>query len=194
MTVRSNNEPVVECPVPGCDKEPLKRGLFMHIFQSDDPEGEGHRPRYKLPPDIDPEELKVTGDREVEMDYPDEVDLDDTHYLDTYTGKAYEGKRGLMIHLGQMAGKDNIPKDITERHSGDDFPIVKIDNDGNITDVLRDAADDVPPIEPYLPWYDDDDIGYLRKKEVEEFVESIRESTGAASADTIENELLEPNP
>ena len=77
----------------------------MHIYQTNDPEGVGHYPRGQLPSDIDEEKIKVTGKSDVELDYPETQDLETVHYLDTYTGKAYEGKRGLMIHLGQMAGK-----------------------------------------------------------------------------------------
>jgi hypothetical protein len=189
---RKNIENEVRCPVSGCRKPVAKRGLFMHIFQTDDPEKEGHYPRGTVPPDVDVNDVAVTGDRQITMDYPEEQDLEEFHYLDTYTGKAYKGKRGLMIHLGQMAGQDNIPDDVTERHDPDDFPVVDIDEDGNIIDVLKGSSGSVPPLEPYLPWYDDDKIGYIRINRIRDFVEEIRESpTGAASPDVIEKKLIE---
>jgi len=191
MVRRTNSEEMVQCPVKGCDKEVVARGLYMHIFQSDDPEGEAHYPRYEEPPYLDMEDLKVTGETTVEMDFPEDVDLEDKMYLDTYTGKAYKGRRGLMIHLGQSAGEHNIPSDVTDRHEPDDFPIVDVDDDGNITEVHRYSRGDVPPIAPYLPWYDDKDEGYVQKAHIREFVEDIKDSrTGAASPEMIEEELL----
>lgn len=192
MPVTSNDEDKALCPVKGCDREIVKRGLFMHIFQTEDPEGEGHYPKYDVPPYIDVEEVKITGTKNVDMDYPETQDIGDVHYMDTYTGKAYQGKRGLMVHLGQLAGRENIPEDVTKRHDADDFPIVEVDDDGNITEVIEEGSTDVPPIEPYLPWYDGDEAGYISKKEIKNFVQSIKKSrTGAASPEVIEKELLE---
>lgn len=191
MVRRTNKEEKVVCPVDSCSQEAMKRGLFMHIYQTDDAKGQGHYPRGEIPPNINREKIKVTGKSEIELDYPETQELETVHYLDTYTGKAYEGKRGLMIHLGQKAGQDNIPKDVTKRHRPDDFPIVDIDDDGNITEVIKHPTGDVPPIEPYLPWFTDSEDGYVSKRKVKQFVEKIRNSpTKAASADVIEEELL----
>lgn len=191
MVDRTNSEDMVECPVEGCNEEVLARGLYMHLFQTDDPPGEAHYPRYEEPPYLDMEDLKITGETDVTMDFPENIELDDTYYLDTYTGQAYQGKRGLMIHLGQTAGRNNIPEDVTERHDAQDFPIVDIDDDGNITDVYEFPKNDVPPLEPYLPWYSDDEEGYIKKSQVQEFIDEVRDSpTGAASPDAIERELI----
>jgi hypothetical protein len=163
----------------------------MHIFQTNDIEGQGHHPRGEIPEYISEEEIKVTGKSEVEMDYPEIQDLSEAMYLDTYTGKAYQGRRGLMVHLGQRAGKDNIPEDVTKRHEPDDFPIVKVDDDGNITEVIKWPEDSVPPVEPYLDWYEDEDRGYIQRSRVKEFIENIEESElGAASAEKMREELL----
>lgn len=192
MVKRTNNEEKVKCPIEGCNSETVARGLFMHIFQTDDPENKGHYPRGEIPPDIDEEEIKVTGKEEVEMNYPETQNLEDRKYLDTYTGQSYEGKRGLMIHLGQMGGKNNIPEDVTDRHRPEDFPVVEVDDNGNITEVIEWPKGDVPPIEPYLPWYDNQSSGYISKRKVKEFVQDVRESsTGAASPEAIEKALLE---
>lgn len=182
---------MVTCPIEGCDEETLARGLFMHIYQTNDSKNEGHYPRFEIPPDIDEEEIKVTGEKDVEIDYPDHQELENAYYLDTYTGKAYQGKRGLMVHLGQLAGRDNIPEDVTERHDATDFPVVEVDDDGNITEVLQWPNTDVPSLEPYLPWYDSEE-GYVPKKEVRNLIEEIKETpTGTISADKIEDRLLD---
>lgn len=192
LTVMTNRESIkedeVECPV--CGDQVAKRGLFAHIFQSDDAPGEDHGPRFEVPDHVDVDDVKVTGERDVQMDYPEVVDVGDQYYLDTYTGKAYQGQRGLMVHLGQMAGQNNIPEDVTERHSASDFPKVEIDDDGNITEVQSWPSNDVPPLEPYLPWFSDEDHGYIAKHKIRDFVEEIEETTGAVTAEKIEERLL----
>lgn len=190
MPTTRNEEDTVICPIEGCEQEVTSRGLYMHIYHTNDDPGEGHYPKYELPPDIDEEEIKPSGTREVAVDYPETQDLGDTTYFDTYTGKCYEGKRGLMVHLGQLAGRGNIPEDITDRHDADDFPIVEADDDGKILEVLKPAEGDVPSIEPYLPGYSRED-GYIPKRKVKQFVEDLRNGSGAATADQIEETLLE---
>lgn len=192
MTKHRNPEDRVECPVESCDEEPLARGLFMHVFQTDDPDEEGHWPRYETPPDFDLEEIKVAGKDEVEMNYPDTVELEDVHYLDTYTGEAYEGKRGLMIHLGQMEGRKNFPEDVTDRHEAEDFPIVEVDEDGRVTNVVKGVTDPaLPALEPYLPWLDDETRGFVSKGEIQEFINKVEDSSmGAVTPEKIREELL----
>jgi len=187
-----NLEEKVRCPIQGCGKEVSARGLNMHVFHTNDPEGKGHYPKGETPPDFDPSgNIEVVGQEEVEMDYPDEVDLDDKEYLDTYTGKAYQGKRGLMIHLGQMAGKQNIPENVQDRHDAEDFPLVETDEDGNVMRVVRESRGSVPPIQPYLPWYTDEERGYIERRRVVKLIEKVRESTTQTiSADALEKELL----
>jgi len=192
MARNDNREDRVSCPVDGCRQEVLARGLYMHIFQTDDSQGKGHYSRGRLPPEIDEDEIKITGSEKVDIDYPDTVEIEDTMYLDTYTGKAYQGKRGLMVHLGQMGGKNNIPEDVTDRHDAVDFPIVEVDDDGNITEVIKKGSNDVPSIEPYLPWNKNGDSGYISNDKIKEFIEEVRNSkTGAVSAEAIERELID---
>jgi len=182
---KANQEKRVECPE--CGDSIIKRGLFAHVFQSND---EIHGERFSVPDGFAVEEAEEVGEEEVELDYPEQIDLGETYYLDTYTGKAYEGARGLMVHLGQMAGQHNIPEDVAERHEARDFPEVEIDDDGNITEVISWQSDDVPPLEPYLPWFNDEERGFVSKQEIKEFTEELKDTTGAATADTIQEELL----
>jgi len=181
----SNKEKRVECPE--CGESIIKRGLFAHVFQSSD---EAHGDRFEVPDEFDVDKAEEIGEADVELDYPKQVDLEEQYYLDTYTGKAYEGARGLMVHLGQMAGQDNIPEDVAERHEAREFPQVEIDDDGNITEVISWQSDDVPPLEPYLPWFTDRERGFVSKQDIKEFAEELEETTGAATADTIKEELL----
>jgi hypothetical protein len=191
MPSKSNEEKKVRCPVEGCDAEPLRRGLFLHIFNTDDPEGEGHGPRHTVPDSIDVDKLTGAGVRRVNINYPEHQNLDtDTKYLDTYTGKVYNGKRGLMVHLGQVAGKNNIPENVTSLHDADDFPIVEVDDDGNITEVIKGPEGNVPPIEPYLPWTHNRIDGYLPKHRVESFIEELEEDGEQEFAKRVKDALL----
>lgn len=162
----------------------------MHIWSTDDPPGELHRPRESVPPNLDLDNVEITGRTPVEMGYPDTQELDDAEYFDTYTGKSYKGKRGIMVHLGQMAGQNNIPEDVSERFEADDFPIVETDEDGNITSVVKWGSDGVPPIEPYLPWYDNQDIGYVRRNKVRRLIEEAKSTDRQISPEEAEEVLL----
>jgi|APHM01.1.fsa_nt_gi hypothetical protein len=183
--MRTNSETTVQCPY--CDATALKRGIHSHVFQSDDA---AHGERYEVPDDFDAMETEEVGEEEVRLNYPDQVDLGSSYYLDTYTGKAYDGRRGLMIHLSSMGGQDNIPEDVAERHEADDFPRVEIDDDGNITEVLSWGSNDVPPLEPYLPWFNDSERGYIAKADVKELIEEVEDGTGAVTADILREKLL----
>jgi hypothetical protein len=68
--------------------------------------------------------------------------------------------------------------------------MVKVDEKGNITDVLRWSRGDVPAIEPYLPWYDDPDAGFIERRKVKQLVEEVKEGSGAISAEVLEENLL----
>jgi hypothetical protein len=159
----------------------------MHIFQTD---GKGHGPRKSVPEGLLDEPPQEVGETAKNIDYPESVSLGDEMRLDTYTGQVFKGKRGMMIHLGQKAGQDNIPKNVTNMHDGDDFPIVEVDDDGNITKLLREGRGSVPPANPRLPSDIKDTEEYVRASEIEKFVEEVREGTGAATADHIEWRLL----
>jgi hypothetical protein len=186
-----NLEDEVRCPIDGCDSTAVARGLHIHVYQTDDPEGSGHYPRGEVPPDFDPKAVEVEGQKEVEMDFPQRLNMQETEYLCTFCGSSFQGRRGLFIHLGQSAGKNNIPENVTDRFEPDDFPIVETDDDGNIEEVVKWGDSAVPPLEPYLPWVMDYERGYVDRERVVDFVDKIKNSpTGAASAEAIEDALL----
>lgn len=163
----------------------------MHIWQTDDPEGEGHGPVGEVSDSLDLQDVEVVGTADVQMDYPNTQDIGDAEYFDTYTGHAYKGKRGLMVHLGQVAGEHNIPANVTDRFDADDFPIVETDDDGNILNVVEWGSEDVPPLEPYLPWFENSEIGYIRKKKVREVLEKFKATGQEITPDSLEKELIE---
>lgn len=137
----SNDERTVSCPVDGCGKEVLARGVHLHVRQS---AGDGHGARGDVPDAISLENLETVGEREVEMDYPEERDAERHARLCPYCSQTFEGVQGLTIHLGQTAGRNNHPLDPQERHEPGDFPRVEVDADGNVQQVAD--ADTSPPV------------------------------------------------
>lgn len=133
MTNHTNDERTVRCPVEGCDATPLARGINLHLRRSS---GGGHGPQNELPEEIDLDNLTTVGEREVEMDYPEKRDTEDVARLCPYCSQPFSGQNGVLIHLGQVAGRKNHPEDGGEFHSEDDFPEVEVDERGNVVSVV----------------------------------------------------------
>jgi len=187
MTTNQTQEQRVKCPVDGCEETPWKRGLFIHVYQTD---GDGHGERHSVPDWLDLEDVEVVSTEETDYDYPDEQDLGNEMRLDTYTGRVFEGKRGIMVHLGRAAGKNNIPEDVTDRHDAGDFPIVEVDDDGNILRVVKEGKGRVPPADTWLPEDSKGEEESIPAGRVRRFVRKLRDGSGAATADAIEDALL----
>jgi hypothetical protein len=132
MTDHKNDERTVRCPVEGCEATPLARGINLHIMRSS---GDGHGPQGEVPDSLSLENLETVGEREVEMDYPDERDNEKHARLCPYCNQTFTGISGLMIHLGQTAGRKNHPANPKDRHEPSDFPRVEVDAEGNIQQV-----------------------------------------------------------
>jgi len=138
VTDHTNDERTVRCPVEGCDATPLARGVNLHINRSS---GDGHGPRGEVPDHISLDNLETVGEREVEMDYPEERDTDNAARLCPYCSVTFAGVHGLMIHLGQTAGRKNHPANPKDRHEPRDFPRVKVDAEGNVQQVAGPQVD-----------------------------------------------------
>jgi len=130
-----NDEKTVECPA--CGEEVLARGLHLHVMRSS---GNGHGPHMEVPEDMDLKSAEEVGTREVEMDYPEERDSEDFARLCPYCERPYRGKHGVMIHLGQLAGRKDHPHNATEEHDPEDFPIVEVDEDENVVEVVEEPT------------------------------------------------------
>lgn len=126
-----NDERTVRCPVCGAEK--LARGIHLHIRQS---VGDGHGPQGDVPEHLDLKNLETVGEKEVEMNYPAERNSEQVARLCPYCSSPYKGKNGVLIHLGQVAGRNNHPEDGAEQHAETDFPRVKLDKRGNVTSVI----------------------------------------------------------
>jgi len=142
MTDHSNDERTVICPVEECDATPLARGVYLHVLKST---GRGHGQQDEIPDDISLDGLETAGAREVKMDYPENRDNEKYARLCPYCSATYSGVSGLMIHLGQTAGRKNHPTDPKERHEPLDFPRVNVDENGNIEQVVD--SSDIPEVD-----------------------------------------------
>lgn len=136
MSDHKNDERTVRCPVEGCDSTPLARGVNLHILRLS---GNGHGPRNEVPDHISLDELETVGEREVEMDYPEERENEKHARLCPYCSETFSGLSGLMIHLGQTAGRKNHPENPKERHNPEDFPRVEVDSEGNVETAVDSA-------------------------------------------------------
>jgi len=124
-----NDERTVRCPVEDCDSTPLARGINLHLMRSS---GDGHGPQGDVPDHLNLDDLETVGEREVEMDYPEERDTENHARLCPYCNQTFEGGEGIMIHLGQTAGRKNHPEDPSALHEPSDFPRVEVDAEGNV--------------------------------------------------------------
>jgi len=128
-----HGERVVACPVEGCDATPLARGINLHILRSS---GSDHGEQGEFPDGVDLEDLREVGREEVAVDYPEERESESVARLCPYCRQHFSGKNGVLIHLGQMSGRKNHPPEASALHEPEDFPVVELDEDENITSVV----------------------------------------------------------
>lgn len=178
-----NDETTVRCPVEGCDKEVLSRGLHLHVLRS---AGDGHGPQNDIPPEVDLDDAEVVGDQEVEMEYPEERNPEQVSRLCPYCERPYRGKHGVMIHLGQTAGRKNHPEDAAERHEIDDFAIVHVDENENVVEVVEEGTE-MPSTERRR---EKDPSDGLSESEVKEYIEGLRDQGREGEANRAEKMLL----
>lgn len=126
MPGQTNAERTVRCPVEGCGAEKLSRGINLHIRQS---KGDGHGPQGEIPEGIDFDNLQTVGTREVSMDYPETRKTEKIGRLCPYCKEGFQGKEGVMIHLGRSAGKGPHPEDPKKNVDSENLSIASIDAD-----------------------------------------------------------------
>ena len=178
----TNSEKTVKCPV--CDDELLARGLHLHVLRSSD---NRHGKQGKVPNDVDLDNPEIVGEESVTMDYPTTRDVEDVARLCPYCRQTFSGKSGLMIHLGQMAGRKNHPSNPKDRHNAEDFPVVSIDNDANVLEVVEEGTQ-MPSTERRQRSSDD---GKNRKIEVLKYINELRKQGKTEEANKAEEMLLD---
>ena len=136
-----NAERVVKCPVEGCDAEKLARGMHLHVLRS---VGDGHGDSGEIPEHVSFDDLEEVGTQEGEVNYPEEREVESVARLCPYCSVPFRGKNGVLIHLGQVAGRKNHPPNASKVHEPDDFPVVELDDDENIVGVVSSRSAESP--------------------------------------------------
>ena len=132
-----NKERTVQCPIEECSAEPLARGIHLHVRRSD---GGGHGPCGEVPEGVDFNDLETVGERDVAMAYPEERDKETSPRLCPYCLKPFNGTKGVLIHLGQVAGQNMHPEDGSESVDARIFPAVRTDDLGQVTGVINEGG------------------------------------------------------
>jgi len=181
-----NDETTVRCPVEGCEKEVLSRGLHLHVSRSS---GDGHGTQGEIPEGISLEDAEEIGTREVEMKYPSERNSEQVARLCPYCERPFRGKHGVMIHLGQVAGRKNHPEDAPEQHEPEDFAIVHVDENENVIEVVEEPTQ-MPSTERRQAATQQSKVGSLDTEKVRKYIEGLREQGLDDEADRAEKMLL----
>ena len=180
-TNHHNDESVVKCPVEGCAYEGVSRGIHLHVMQSS---GDGHGENGDVPPQLDFDDLEVVGEKKVSMNYPDQQNIEDAARLCPFCGRAFNGIRGIKIHVGQKAGQGVHPDDATDI-TKEDCPIAHVDDDMNVIELVEENA-----IMPSTKRRIESDIDSVSVDRVHEFIDSLRKDGEHEIADRAESELL----
>lgn len=176
-----NNEKTVRCPVDGCEKEVLSRGLHLHVSRSS---GNGHGERGEVPVDLD--KAEEVGTREVEMKYPEDRESETVARLCPYCERPFRGKHGVMIHLGQTAGRKNHPENPKDKHDMDDFAIVHVDENENVVEVVEEGTS-MPSTERRRESGGKED---LDEGKIRDYINDLREQGLEEEAEKAEKMLL----
>ena len=123
------------------------------------------------------------------MKYPDKRDTEQVARLCPYCDRPFRGKHGVMIHLGQTAGRKNHPKDPREKHNPEDFPVVQVDEHENVVKVVEEGAV-MPSTERRIENEENDETDSLDPDQVREYIEGLREQGLTEEADRAEQMLL----
>lgn len=174
-----NEERTVRCPVEGCDKVVLARALHLHVGRK---VGDGHGTSNEIPEGVDLDSAEEVGTEQVEMEYPEHREAEDVQRLCPYCERPYNGKQGVMIHLGALEGKKNHPKDAAERHELDDFPIVRVDENQNVIETLEEGTK--------LPVTEQNEDSNYDQEDVKNEIEQLREQGLDEQADRLEKMLF----
>jgi hypothetical protein len=187
MGERRNAERTVRCPIEGCGAEILARGIHLHVRQS---KGGGHSPQGEVPAGVDFQDLETVGSREVTMDYPDTRPTEGVSRLCPFCERPFQGKQGVMIHLGRQAGTGPHPNDAKDRVDAENLLVARIDEDGNMVEVVEDPSTAVMPSTRRRRERDENEKETVDATKVRTYIESLREQGLKEEAEKAERMLL----
>lgn len=175
----SNEERTVRCPIEGCEYEGLSRSLHLHVRQSN---AEGHGPHGDIPEHIDLSEAETVGTQRVDMDYPEHREVEQVARQCPFCDMVFNGKHGVMIHIGQTAGRKNHPEDAAEQVEAEDLPVVELDENQNIINVVEGDAT--------MPSTKRRQEKEAEEDRIQKYINRLREEGKDKEADIAEQELL----
>lgn len=178
----TNDERTVRCPVSGCDKEVLARGLHLHVRRSS---SGNHGEQDSIPDEVNLDDAETVGSKEVSMEYPDERDSEKVARLCPYCERPFRGKQGVMIHLGQMAGRKDHPSNGPEKHDLEDFAIVRVDENENVVEIVEE-----PTLMPSTERRLEEADSTVDREQVKQHIQDLREEGLDEQADQAEKLLL----
>lgn len=183
-----NDEETKICPVEGCNAEPLARAVHLHVMQS---AGDGHGEQGEIPEDVDLDEAEKAGTREVEMEYPEERDSEQVARLCPYCDRPFRGKHGVMIHLGQVAGRKDHPEDASERHNPEDLAIGRVDDNDNVVEIIEEGDQTAMPSTKRRRGDSlEKSMGDLDEESIKNYIEDLRERGLTEETERAEKMLL----
>jgi hypothetical protein len=139
-----------------------------------------------MPDGINLDDAETVGDREVEMSYPEEREAESVARLCPYCERPFRGKQGVMIHLGQMAGRKDHPDNGSEIHDPGDFAVVEVDENQNVVNIVKEPTL-MPSTERRL---EDDDGPTIDREQVKAHIQELRDQGLDEQADQAEKMLL----
>lgn len=151
--------------------------------------GDGHGSQNELPPNLNLDKAEEVESREVEMDYPKERESEQVARLCPYCERPYRGKHGVVIHLGQTAGRENHPENPKELHEPDDFAIVHVDENENVVEKVEEETS-MPSTKRRQEREAGDGPDSLEPEKVKEYIEDLREQGLEEEAERAEKMLL----
>lgn len=178
-TTHTNDEQEVHCPATYpdgsvCNETVLARGLHLHVLRKDDA---AHGPQGERPGDITLERAEPAGTREVSLDYPTDRATENVARQCPYCGVPFRGKQGLAIHFGQVVGRKNHPADRDEFPDPTECPVVRLDDDENIVEVV-DAGAQMPSARQRTPTDLDAFLAQLRAEGRADEAEAVEDALG----------------
>lgn len=126
----------IKCPVEGCDAVMSAQEMDQHILQS---VGNGHGEQGEVPEDFSLDDLKKVAAPKSENTRLTKREVGKVARLCPYCEQSFTGKHGVLNHLEQAADQQqDHPSNAVQIHESGDFPVVELDEGGNVVGVVDD--------------------------------------------------------
>jgi hypothetical protein len=148
--------------------------------------GDGHGEQGEIPDAVDLDDTEEVGTREVSMDYPEERETETVARLCPYCERPYSGMHGVLIHLGQVAGRKDHPEELPKDLDPMDFTMVEVDEHDNIVEVIEEGG-----VMPSTERRREKERADGLPDQVEDYIETLRAEGKHDEADRAEEMLAD---